>query len=329
MNGLSIITALLLCGTLAGYLLLLRKEAMHRRVSERVNGLVERSDADARPVSSFAPMARLDGRRQRRLFNWASVILRFSPDVPAINIIPWRLVFVMGAMVGLSAAWVMSLWLQDGKGDIIGGAESLLAGVFVGLFMVRTVFGWERNRYRTALFRQLPDTVDLTVSSTMAGLPVSEAFRNIAEGARSPTKEEFSIVCGDIAVGTTVETALLRLHDRTRVSEYAIFAMVISVQSQGGGRLTESLQHLAEMVRQRVSIGQRAHALAGEARMSALILILLPFFAAGALSFISPGYLDPLFADPRGVKLFVAACVSLLVGALTMRSLIQWAVGGS
>jgi tight adherence protein B len=146
---------------------------------------------------------------------------------------------------------------------------------------------------------------------------------------RSPTREEFGIVCGDINLGGSVERALLRLHDRTRVSEYAIFAMVVSVQTQGGGRLTESLQHLADMVRQRVSIGQRAKALAGEAKMSAIILMVLPFLAGGALSMMNPGYLDPLFADPRGIRLFMIAVICLVMGGLVMRAMIKWAVGGA
>ncbi len=327
MTALRAAAAVVLVIALIGYLLLLAKDKRHRRLSERVASVAARMHEEARAPTMFAPVTRIDPRR-RRLFTWASLVLRFNPDVEAIHVIPWRLVFAMGAVVGVASAWVLSLWLQGHKGDIVGGMESLAGGVAFGLLSIRTVFNYERNRYRTTLFRQLPDMVDLTVSSTLAGLPVSEAFRNIADGLHSPTREEFAIVCADIAVGTTVETALMRLHDRTRVSEYAIFAMVISVQSQGGGRLTESLQHLAEMVRQRVSIGQRARALAGEARMSATILILLPFFAATALSLISPGYLDPLFADPRGVRLFVFAVISVLVGALTMRTLIQWAVSG-
>jgi tight adherence protein B len=314
---------------LVGYLMLLRHDRRHRRLRDRVAGVAARQQQDeaaAAPVR--APVARRSQRRRQRLFSLASIVLCFNPDVKALNIIPWRLVFAIGSVIGVAAMWALSLWLRSGPDDVRGTAMSFGGGVAVALFAIRTIFNWERNRYRKALFRQLPDTVDLTVSSTLAGLPVSEAFRNIADGMSSPTREEFGIVVGDIAIGTSVETALLRLHDRTRVSEYAIFAMVISVQSQGGGRLTESLQHLAEMVRQRVSIGQRAFALAGEARMSALILILLPFFAGGLLTFINPGYLDPLFADPRGVRLFMFAVISLIVGALTMRALIQWAVGG-
>lgn len=329
MNSMTAVTLVVLVVLMASMVMLLVFDTKNRRLTERVNSLSSRAEAEARPVVAAVNMARPGPRQRRKLFNWATVLLRFNPDVKALNVIPWRAVFAMGLVVAGAVTWVASLWLQSGPGDSVGRLESALVGLVIGLLTVRAIFSWERNRYRNALFQQLPDTVDLTVNSTLAGLPVAEAFRNIAESMRSPTREEFAIVCGDISVGGTVERALLRLHDRTRVSEYAIFAMVVSVQTQGGGRLTESLQHLAEMVRQRVSIGQRAKALAGEAKMSAIILMVLPFIAAGALSVINPGYLDPLFADPRGVRLLMISVVCLIMGGLTMRSMIQWAVGGA
>ena len=275
------ITAVVLVCLMTACGVLLVIDTKQRKLAERMNSLTLRNDAEAKPVVSTAQMARFNPRPKRRPFDWAGVLLRFNPDVKALNVIPWRIVFIIGFAVAGAVTWAASLWLQDGAADMLGKLESGLVGLAIGLVTLRVIFTWERNKYRNALYLQLPDTVDLTVNSTLAGLPVSEAFRNIAESMRSPTREEFAIVCGDISIGGTVERALLRLHDRTRVSEYAIFAMVVSVQTQGGGRLTESLQHLAEMVRQRVSIGQRAKALAGEAKMSAIILMVLPFIAAG------------------------------------------------
>lgn len=320
------LAAILLSVTLVGYIYVLVKDKSRRKLTARVNAVSDRSGTGARPAVVLAQMSRPTSGRRVRLFNGARLILRFNPQVPALNIIPWRLVFVIGAAACVGATWAASLWLHKDPANILGLVWSILVGIGAGLLCVRTIFSWERNRYRQALFKQLPDTVDLTVSSSMAGLPVSEAFRNIADGMRSPTREEFGSVVSDIALGATVESALLRLHDRTGVSEYAIFAMVISVQSQGGGRLTESLQHLAEMVRQRVAIGQRAYALAGEARMSATILIALPFVAGALLTLLNPGYLDPMFADPRGVRMFMYAVLSVFCGFIVMRQLIAWAV---
>jgi Flp pilus assembly protein TadB len=80
---------------------------------------------------------------------------------------------VIALVVGAALSWVASLFLVDGAGDVAGRLESGLVGLLVGVITLRVVFSWERDRYRNALFQQLPDTVDLTVNSSLAGLPVS------------------------------------------------------------------------------------------------------------------------------------------------------------
>jgi tight adherence protein B len=125
-----------------------------------------------------------------------------------------------------------------------------------------------------------------------------------------------------MSLGVAAEDALLGVHRRTRVTEYAIFAVTIGVQSKSGGRLAETIQNLAETVRQRLAIANRARALAGEAKISAIVLAALPFVAGAGLSVIQPGYLDPLFHDPRGNRMLVVAVVGMVLGIWTMRHMI-------
>ena len=125
-----------------------------------------------------------------------------------------------------------------------------------------------------------------------------------------------------MALGVPPEDALFALHRRTAVSEYAIFAVTIGVQIKSGGRLAETIQTLAETVRQRLAMAARAHALASEARTSAIILAALPFVAGALLSAIHPGYLDPLFHDPRGIRMLIIAVAGVVLGIWAMRQMI-------
>jgi tight adherence protein B len=114
----------------------------------------------------------------------------------------------------------------------------------------------------------------------------------------------------------------MRLHDRAQVAEYAIFAVTLGVQSKSGGRLSETIQMLAETIRQRIALAARAGALAGEAKFSAYVLTVLPFLGATMMSFMQPGFLTPLFHDPRGQHMLFIGVVLLLAGQFTMRRLI-------
>ena len=129
----------------------------------------------------------------------------------------------------------------------------------------------------------------------------------------------------EITLGRTPEQALMELHRRTRITEYAIFAVTLAVQMRSGGRLAESIENLANTVRQRLAIAARARALAAESRLSARVLIAMPFVAGITMTLMHHDYLVPLFFDARGQRLLIGSAVALVVGAFTMRRMIRGA----
>src|SRR6202012_3066643 len=197
-------------------------------------------------------------------------------DLPLAHVVRPPLVFVPGALVGWGTLRLF--------GVLVSWAVALLAAAAAGYGAIRMIFGWEIARYRSKLTAQLPDTIQLLVSATRAGLPVSESFRTLARAAVSPTKEEFQRVEAAMALGDTQDEALLALHLRTGVAEYGIFAVTIGVQARSGGRLAETIQNLADTVRERLGVTGRAKALASEARVSAIIMGSLPFISGTLMS---------------------------------------------
>jgi tight adherence protein B len=256
-------------------------------------------------------------RPQGSQLNRAELLLRVPQDLPLAHVVPPSWVFTFATIAAAGAIWVMHY--------LAAWPLSLLGGVVVWVFLARSTFSWELARYRAKLLSQLPDAVQLVVSATRAGLPVFEAFRAIADEMPSPTREEFVRVNNEMALGVAAEEALLSMHQRTGVTEYAIFAVTIGVQARSGGRLAETIHNLAETVRERLAIAARARALAGEAKISAIIMAALPILAGALLSFVQPGHLTPLFTDPRGIRMFMVGVVTLFVGVVTMRQLIRGA----
>jgi tight adherence protein B len=246
----------------------------------------------------------------RPILHW---LLRYHPEAPRLW--PVSRVVLSGVVGGVGACAVALTTLPFWA--------AVPVGVGAGLLLVRALFGWQEERYADRLLRQLPDTIELVVSAVRAGLPASEAFRGVAREMPDPTREQFRHVVSELALGRPADEALLNVYRRTRVSEYAIFAVTLSVQAKSGGRLAETIQTLAETVRQRIAIAGRAKALAGEAKLSGRVLASLPFLSGSALSVVHPGYLNPLLHDPRGRGLLAYGVVSLLFGVLTMRQMIK------
>jgi tight adherence protein B len=299
----------------AGFLMVLKASRDRKGLQKRLLSVVPA--AGARPTGSGAIVGIRIRRDTESRASSVARLLNVPKDVPLANILAPPVVFVIGIVSAVLFYLLGQYFLSQ--------TTSVFAGLGAGVMMVRGVFGWEITRYQAQLVNQLPDTVQLVVSATRAGLPVSEAFKAVAEEMSSPTREEFARVVNEIALGTTADAALLAMYHRTGVTEYAIFAVTIGVQSRSGGRLAETIQNLAEIVRERLIITARAKALSGEAKASGIIMGILPIIAGGITAITQPEQIAILFTDPRGTKILAIGIVTLLLGALTMRQLIAGA----
>ncbi|MGY4237677.1 tight adherence protein B [Bradyrhizobium sp. USDA 4449] len=193
----------------------------------------------------------------------------------------------------------------------------------VAIMVVRGLFGWQRHRLASQLFRQLPDAIQLVISTVRSGLPVTEAFRTIAREMPQPTAGQFAIVCSEVSVGRPPEEAIEAVYRRTQVTEYGIFAVTLAVQLKSGGSLTETLQTLGDTVRQRVALAARAKALAGEVIFSSRALSVSPVIVGGLLYAINPETVDLLLYDPTGNRLLAYAAASVIIGSLVIRWMVR------
>jgi tight adherence protein B len=197
------------------------------------------------------------------------------------------------------------------------------AAFIVALMVVRGLFGWQRHRFVTRLFRQMPDTIEMVTSAVRSGLPMGEAFRGIAREMPEPTAGQFAIICNELNMGRPVEEAMEDVYRRTGVAEYGFFAVTLAVQMKAGGSLCDTLQTLADTVRQRVGMADRATAMAGEVIFSSRALSVSPVVVGGLLYMVNPQMVDLLFTDPSGRKLLLFAGASVLTGTLVMRWMVR------
>jgi tight adherence protein B len=310
-----LIPLLLLIGLAGGWLITLLVVRQRKQLTSRLEAVVP-TGRPVQPIPVHGTSIRVRQQKTSKLAR-AARLLKVPVELPLANKISPFWVFVLGIGAACGGFWLAHM--------LLSWTPSVIVALVTGILMIRGIFGWEIGKYQAQLVRQLPDTVQLVVSATRAGLPVSEAFRAIAQEMPSPTRDEFVRVDREMAMGSSPDEALLSLHKRTGVTEYAIFAVTIGVQARSGGRLAETIQNLAETVRERLAIGARAKALAGEAKISALIMAVLPLLAGGIMSITQPKQLLILFTDPRGIRMFVIAITTLILGVLTMQMLIRGA----
>jgi tight adherence protein B len=90
-----------------------------------------------------------------------------------------------------------------------------------------------------------------------------------------------------------------------------------------GGNLAEVLDTVAGTIRDRNLIRRQVKALSAEGRISAYILLALPFVIAGFIALISPEYLGELTSSTIGFVMLGVAGVLMALGGLWIRKIIK------
>ncbi len=187
----------------------------------------------------------------------------------------------------------------------------------------RSFFNWCKRRRQDKLFKQFPDALAMIVRAVRVGIPVTDSITAVGREVEAPTGPEFGRLSDELAIGVTLDDALRAMAERNKLQEYRFFATALSLQSQTGGGLSETLENLADVIRKRVAVRQKGVALSAEAKMSSIVLAVLPPFAAVGLWIMNSAYIVLLFVDPLGQKILGGAILMLCLGIWSMKTLIR------
>jgi tight adherence protein B len=102
------------------------------------------------------------------------------------------------------------------------------------------------------------------------------------------------------------------------------FVVVITVQQQAGGNLSEALGNLSRVLRNRKKMKQKIKAMSSEAKASAGIIGSLPFIVGILVTLTTPAYMVPLFSTTTGQIWLGIAAVLMSIGVFMMNRMIQF-----
>ena len=261
--------------------------------------------------------ARQRARPRPEHSHWGGKILGlagYNPERKAQYPLAWWVVVILAVVLARVIGFLGGLLLGD---------VSLFSLPLLTWLLARSYWRFYDARRRKMLYEQFPDALGSIVRAVRVGIPVSEALRSVSRDAPDPTGVEFRRLSDQVWIGASLEAALTEIAARSGVAEYRFFATAISLQAQTGGGLSETLDTLAEVIRQRIALRKRGYALAAEARTSAMLLAALPFVTGGALALLNPKYFGVLFTDPTGHKILAGAIGMLCTGGAVMRWLIN------
>ncbi len=180
----------------------------------------------------------------------------------------------------------------------------------------------KKNKRMEKFERQLPDALELISRSLKAGHAFTGGLRMVADEFEDPMGTEFGKTVDEINFGVAVPDALMNLTERVNCEDLKFFAVSVIVQRETGGNLSEILEALGRLIRERFKFQGRVRVLTAEGRMSARVLVVMPFAVVGILYLINPDYISVLFSDPLGTYSIILALSMMGFGSYIIKKLV-------
>ena len=182
----------------------------------------------------------------------------------------------------------------------------------------------KRNQRMRRFLEEFPNAIDVVTRGVKTGLPLGDCLRAIANEGQEPVRTEFQHIIEDLSVGLPMQQALLRFTHRVPIMEANFFAVVVAIQGQLGGNLSEALGNLSRVLRERKMMKQKIKAFSSEATASGAIIASMPVVVSGVLSITSPDYIALMFSEFIGNVVLVFCVFWMITGVIVMRNMIRF-----
>ena len=205
-------------------------------------------------------------------------------------------------------------------------AFSIPLAILIGLIFATLPFFYLQylKNKRMEKFRvQLPEGLDLIARSLRAGHAFTSGMKMVSTEFDDPLGTELEETLDEINFGVNVADALKNLADRIDCEEAKFFVTAVVLQRETGGNLAAILENLGKIIRKKYEFQDRVNTLSAEARLSAVVLVLLPFFVGGTMYFFNPAFIMVLFTDPTGHLLLIIGGILMFLGILVIRKIIE------
>jgi tight adherence protein B len=254
------------------------------------------------------------------------VLDRLVSDTGAGNWIA-KLVEQSGSKAGVSAVLVSALALGAAMAItcslLLRNAIGMVPGFMLGAAVPFVILLRKRSVRMRKFEEQFPEALDLLSRAIKAGHAFQTAMGMVAEEGAEPMGPEFRKTFEEQNYGLPLKDALNNMSTRMPLLDVRFFVTAVLIQRETGGNLSEILDNLAYVVRERFKILRQVRVYTAHGRMTGYVLLALPAFLAIALMFINPEHMNLLFNERAGRLMIAATVVMQTIGYLWIRKIVN------
>jgi tight adherence protein B len=182
-----------------------------------------------------------------------------------------------------------------------------------------------KSRKRLKAFdEQLPDMLVTMAASLKAGHSFRQGIQSVVDEGIDPAAKEFKRVLNETRLGRPMDDALSDMAERIGSNNFEFVMSAVTIQRQVGGSLAGLFDMVADTVRQRQQFHRKIRGLTAMGRMSAYVLVGLPFVVGLAIYAINREYMEPLLSQSTGHKLIVLMIVMMTIGSLMLKKIVSF-----
>lgn len=218
---------------------------------------------------------------------------------------------------GLAAAVGMAAML------LLKARWGFLVGAAIGAAVPFVFLNMKRTKRTRAFEEGFPEALDLIARALKAGHAFVTGLKMVADEMPEPIGPEFRKTFDEQNFGLPLKDALENLTMRVPGLDVRFFATAVLIQRETGGNLSEILENLAHVVRERFKILRQVRVYTAHGRMTAYVLLALPAVLCVALSFINPDHMNLLFRERMGQMLLMVAIVMQAIGYFWIQQVIK------
>ncbi len=187
-----------------------------------------------------------------------------------------------------------------------------IAGGLVGLVLPPVVTGWLIRRRVERLEDQVVSGIQTLASGVRAGLNLVQSFQLLERNAPAPLSQEVGQLLREYEHGLSLEQAMVKTGQRIGSPTYRLLFSALETHRVRGGDLGETLDRIAEAIREIQRLEKRVETLTAEGRAAARLMGIMPFVILGILYLIDRQGVTELFTTTMGR--FILLAVAVLIG---------------
>jgi len=170
---------------------------------------------------------------------------------------------------------------------------------------------------------QFPEAIDLISRALKAGHAFTASIGMVADEVTEPVRGEFRLLHDRQNYGMPLPDALKGMADRIPLLDARFFVTAVLTQRESGGNLSEVLDSLAKLIRERFRLKRQVRVLSAHGRITGSVLAALPLVLVALMFLIAPEHISLLFTDSIGRRMVAAAVVLQVIGYMAMRRIVN------